>query len=146
MPRAVQGRARWRVFLSRAAGMIGAAATFATHVSWHEPLGRHHHFSVLCCESLRSEWGGFNGKAPEFLGCRGFVDCSPLISCEGVRERHLSSCNANRQWESVQNCSLDIKKAGADQDPGQSAHGMPRGVLRCPRVFLSGVADTPNVA
>jgi hypothetical protein len=28
-------------------------------------------------------------KAPD-LGCRGFVDNSPLISCEGVGERHLS--------------------------------------------------------
>ena len=27
-------------------------------------------------------------KAPD-LGCRGFVDNSPLISCEGVGERHL---------------------------------------------------------
>ncbi len=64
--------------------------------------------------------GGPQWKAPELLGCRGFVDCSPLISCEGVRERHLSSYNANRQWESVQNSPLDMKKAGPDRPPGQS--------------------------
>ncbi len=53
--------------------------------------------------------GGPQWKAPELLGCRGFVDCSPLISCEGVRERHLSSYNANRQWEFVQNSKDSLR-------------------------------------
>jgi hypothetical protein len=45
--------------------------------------------------ATRAECRGFSRishdplmKAPD-LGCRGFVDNSPLISCEGVGERHL---------------------------------------------------------
>jgi hypothetical protein len=34
-------------------------------------------------------------ESPGLLGCRGFVDYSPLILCEGVRERHLSSLDAH---------------------------------------------------
>jgi hypothetical protein len=38
---------------------------------------------------------GCSMESPGLLGCRGFVDYSPLISCEGVRERHLSSFNTH---------------------------------------------------
>ena len=55
-------------------------------------------------------------KAPD-LGRRGYVDNSPLISCEGVRERHLSS--TQYPW-TVGVCAkllIRLKKAGPDQIP-----------------------------
>jgi hypothetical protein len=60
-----------------------------------------------CCHKQTLNCLQFRMALP--ISSRTIVDCSPLISCEGVRERHLSSYNANRQWESVQNSKDSLR-------------------------------------
>jgi hypothetical protein len=56
-------------------------------------------------------------ESPGILGCRGFVDYSPLISCEGVRERHLSFTQRSLTAGVCAKLLIRHKKAGPDQTP-----------------------------
>src|SRR6266403_3346588 len=64
-------------------------------------------------------------KAPD-LGCRGSVDNSPLISCEGVGERHLFFIQRPLTLGVCAKLLTRHEKSWPGSDSGQSVHGMPR--------------------
>ena len=76
-------------------------------------------------------------KAPD-LGCRGFVDNSPLISCEGVGERHLFFIQRPLTVGVCAKLLTRLEKSWPGSDPGQSARGMP--ALSCSQARHSGEA------